>query len=411
MAPLVPYKGFLWGLFYLCLGLFAIIAIWEVAVIILLRNADDDDQEDDPNNRSAGKEFEHSMGLLSDTSDPFQALLNQASSVAAESSGSSAASNTPAKPPEANAAANSVDAAPKLTPFNGAATLPVGVASKNLAGSDASSNPFRRVQKSSGEAADAPAAVPGAASKPVGSILTPKAPGGPTPIKPIGASASGLSSSASAAPSAPVASMKSEAPASAPQTFSGSATVAVQPGVKAPQSIPMGGIKPFAPSGAGTAAAGTKPAGPKPFGFAGMAKPSSPSASAAPSAKSVPTSGGGDDAWKKLLGQTGGRGGSDNAAGAATAPSGASAPASGGIKVGAGAGSAPRPSLSGAASGNTVSSGVRPASAGRADDPWKALLGNAGKGPGPKTTTPLSPSASPQGVSLGIKPDSSSPEQ
>ncbi|MDO5297173.1 MAG: hypothetical protein Q4F00_11225 [bacterium] len=517
----LPLKEELWIAFYVCIGLFVVVTLWELIMLKWVREAEQEDLEAVQKSIAEAENKDIGSGLIADTADPFQALLNQANSpeTAKSNEVSRARETSPQAVPEPkndNAAFSAVSKpTSQLQPFNGAATLPVSVAMVGgkitrdplaTPSPDESNNPFRRSLKSSSEELKPAIAVPKLdipASKPL-EVALPSKPlelASPKPASvPDASGVSGKADSASA-PNAPFSSAKplTEAAAgtvsdtssqgtssSSSVPFSGDATVAVKPGSSVAASIAMVTGKPIASAGnalpstsaakssasvgmvssnatapktgssAGISPSGSPAATPnapvgmagpsspvakpttalagagmpsmpaakpnasagaaqasipaaKPFNLSNMTKPGmqaapprSPipsSSSAASAAKPSSVSGGSEDPWKKLLGQTGGRMGS------AQGSSSLKSPASPGMSGAASksGGSNPTRSLTGA-NGSGFAGAAHSSNSTGADDPWKALLGNSGKGIGSKANPSGASSA---GMSLGIKKNDS----
>lgn len=515
----LPHKDELWIAFYVCIGLFIVVTLWDLIMLKWVREAEQEDLEAVQKSIAEAENKDIGSGLIADTADPFQALLNQANSpeTAKSNEVSKAREASPQAVPEPkndNAAFSAVSKpTSQLQPFNGAATLPVSVAMVGgkitrdplaTPSPDESNNPFRRSLKSSSEELKPAIAVPKLdipASKPL-EVASPSKPlelASPKSASvPDQSGAPGKADSVSA-PNVPFSSAKPLAAAgetvsetnapgassSSSVPFSGDATVAVKPGssvaasiamvtgkpvasagnvspstsaaksnasvgmapsnAAAPKTGPSAGIspsaspaanlnasagmagpvspaaKPNALAGAGmpsmpaakpnasTGAAQVGIPAAKPFNLSNMTKPGmqtapprSPipsSSSTASAAKPSSVSGGGEDPWKKLLGQTGARTGS--AQGSSSLKSPASAGMSGAAAKSGG--SNPTRSLTGA-NGSGFAGAAHSSSSTGADDPWKALLSNSGKGIGNKANPSGASSA---GMSLGIKKNDS----
>ncbi len=387
-SSLVPYADTLWLVFYILLGLFVFIGIWEIAMIIYIRRAEALEME------SGNLEFDENAdvsasdnpsGLMEgDTVDPFQALLSKAGEE--EKHEAYRASDNADKTDEVPRRGGN---APASKPeFDGTATLPVGAmansasaspaAPKPLAtpGHDDDANPFRRLAKIGAEEE--------------GNLrnATPR----------FGNVVPGMSSNAVIPGSNAAVPVTNRPPSS---SFSGSATIAVAPN-SAGKDMTMPG-------------AGTPNGAPK--------AQKAPIATPAPKPISPGKLAGGadgadaDDPWKKLLGQTSGRsvspvGMSKPTSSSPAGSSGAGAPSggarSGGIKLGSGVAS-PR-----------ASEASVPKAASK-DDPWQALIGASsmsGSDSNPQASSPLTvtvaedsgsgswpaaSSAPTRGISLDIK--------
>ena len=441
-----PYQDTLWIALYINIGFFVFTLIYEIVASRMVREAEREDLEAVQKSIAEAEKKDVGSGLIADSADPFQALLNQASSPAAEMrkepavniNKEPAAKSVPEPKAETQPASAISKPTSKLQPFNGAATLPVSVA---LVGGkitrdplatpspDESNNPFRRAIKPNAEESKLTSKLDVPAAKSMDAVVSAK----PLELAPVPAPSSAPapvssgSEAAAAVPAKPVAEaapLKAEKPAlpaaPAPGTpapsggtanaaapFSGSATVAVKPAGSVAASIAMVTGKPGIPAAAPQAGA----PGAKPFNVANMPKPGAPFApprvpvppkpvvpppSAA--AKTSPASGSGEDPWKKLLGQTGSRAGTPQSSGPIKSPASPGIPGS--APKG---GSNPTRSLSGTA-GSSVPGTSRSSVSGGSDDPWKALLGNSGKGMGNKANPTAPPSAGQSpGISLGIK--------
>ncbi len=399
-SSLVPYADTLWLIFYILLGLFVIIGIWEIAMTIYIRRAEALEMESgnqELGEKSDASASESPSGLMEgDSVDPFQALLSKAGEE--EKHEAYHSSGNVDKVEEVPRRGGSVAAASKPE-FDGTATLPVGamanrapsapVASKSpvtppkppaTPGHDDDANPFRRLAKiGAEEEGNLRSATPRFGSARPGASANAVIPGSSSPV--------------------PVANRPS--PSSSSSSFSGSATISVgtssagksmvMPGAGTPVGAPKAAKAPIATPAPKPMSAG------KPAGGAGGADT--------------------DDPWKKLLGQTSGRSVSPVGISkpASSAPAGASGamsaggPArSGGIKLG-----------SGVASSRTPEAAAPKAASG--DDPWQSLLGTSpasGSDSKPQVSSPLAvtmaedsgsgswpaaSSAPTRGISLDIK--------
>ncbi len=436
---LKDYKDHLWITLYVCIGCFVAIAIWDIAMMRYVKRAEQEELENVQKSIAKAEKSDNVNGLISDSADPFQALLNQA--------GSSAA------PKQTNS--NIDDASPKIpygtvpekqnqAVFNGASTLPMSVALVGgtasadplaKAGVDDSNNPFKRPLKPMLEEKkpsvsipklEVPLSKPGntavptrslpsalptqalnasAASNALNAVTSGQPAADPAARVGNGAAPNPSSGAASNKPSPGLISPTADKPlpgmsvpfnaprttagtANPPSSFSGNSTVAVKAGgAIAASNAVSASIKPGMPVGGHSAPAS------KPFGFANAPKPGTgtPLPGTSSASKPMSAAGKGEDPWKKLLGQTGGRMGTSASSSSAIKPG----PAVSTV------GTAPMPgaSLKPASGFNSSFNSGRAAASGKADDPWKALLG-ANKGTGSK---PGGTSAQPSSLSLDIK--------
>ena len=77
---LKDYKDHLWITLYICIGCFVVIAIWDIVMMRYVKRAEQEELENVQKSIAKAEKSDNVNGLISDSADPFQALLNQAGS-------------------------------------------------------------------------------------------------------------------------------------------------------------------------------------------------------------------------------------------------------------------------------------------------------------------------------------------